>query len=299
MNVLLSMSVFKRVVETESFSVVARELGLSQPTVSKHVATLEEYLSIKLLRRNTRRLSLTEVGKQYYEQCRQILDQLSEIEVNIRNQQSRPTGTLRLNTPITYGELQIIPLIWKFLARYPELNIDLVMDDHYVDVIKEGVDLAIRVGPLNSSSLIAMKIGSYSRFTVAGKNYLASHGEPERPGDLKFHQCILFTLMSDQNEWHYTGPAGKETVQVNGRFSVNNATAMREAVVQNLGIAIVPLWLIKDYLEQGKVKIILKNHTPDPMAIHALYPERRYVPAKVRCFIDFLKEEINKTGFSI
>jgi len=293
MDVLLSMSVFRRVVETGNFSEVAREMEMSQPTVSKHVAALESRLNVKLLNRSTRSLSLTDVGKHYYDRSVTLLDELYETESTLQNQQSQPTGTLRINTPVTFGELNIVPHIWQFLSEYPELNIDLIMDDHYVDLVKEGVDMAIRVGPLTDSSLISRKIGDSPRVAVASPEYLAVNGEPETLQDLKTHNCIVYMLLTTLNEWHFTGAQGKESIRVKGRFSVNNPAAIRQAVLADQGIAITPLWLMDDCIKKGDAKVILDQYMPTPLEIHAIYPGRRFVPAKVRCFIDFIRTKLN------
>jgi len=292
MNVLLSMKVFRRVAETENFSEVARELNLSQPSVSKHVAALEKHLNTKLLNRSTRQLNLTDIGKQYYKHCAHILDELLEIETTLGKQQAVPTGTLRINVPVTFGELDIVPHLWEFLAEYPELNIDLIMDDHYIDLVKEGVDLSIRIGPLTDSSLIARKIGDSPRVTVASLDYLAEYGEPETLQDLDAHKCIVYTLLTTRNEWHFSGPNGQESIRVNGRFSVNNPRSIRQAVLAGQGIAVTPIWLMGEYLESGQVKVILDNFEPTPLEIHAVYPERHFVPAKVRLFIEYIKEKL-------
>jgi len=293
MDVLLAMSVFRRVAETENFSAAARELGMSQPSVSKHVAALEKYLNVKLLNRSTRQLSLTDAGKQYYDRCIHILDELLETESILRNQQSLPTGTLRINTPVTFGELCIMPHIWEFLAEYPDLNIDLIMDDHYVDLVKGGVDLAIRVGPMTDSNLIARSIGDSPRVTVASPGYIATNGEPENLQGLKNHNCIVYTLLTTRNEWHFSGPDGKQSVGVSGRFSVNNPRSIRQAVLEGQGIAVTPLWLIGDYIKKGQVKVILKKYTPTSLEISAVYPERRFVPVKVSYFIDYIRTKLN------
>lgn len=290
MNLLLSMSVFRRVAEAGSFSTVARETDTSQPTVSKHVAALEKHLGIKLISRSTRQLNLTEAGKQYYEQCTRILDELAETEADLRQQHTLPTGTLRVNVPVTFGRLEIVPRLWEFLARYPDLNVELIMDDHQIDLVKEGVDMAIRVGVLADSSMIARKIGDSPRVTVASPDYLAIHGEPQTLQDLKQHDCIVYTLLSTRNTWHFTGPRGKETIRVRGRFTTNNPDAIREAALAGTGIAVTPTWLIGNCVEQGKLKILLQDYVPTPFEIHAVYPERRFVPAKVRSFIDYLRE---------
>ncbi len=291
MDVLVSMSVFRRVAEKGNFSEVAREMEISQPTVSKHVAALENRLNVKLLNRSTRSLSLTDVGKHYYDRCVHILDELQETESTLRNQQSQPKGTLRINTPVTFGELEIAPLLWDFLEKYPELSIDLIMDDRYVDLVKEGVDMAIRVGPMEDSSLVSCKIGGSPRFSVASTDYLTENGEPTSLQVLKKHNCIVYMLLTTLNEWHFTGPNGKESIRVHGRFSVNNPRVMRQAVLAGQGIAITPQWLIGDDIKAGKVKVILSDYIPTPLEIHVVYPDRRLVPAKVSCFIEYIKEK--------
>lgn len=288
MDVLAAMGLFRRVVEVGSFSAVARETGQSQPTVSRSVSELEQRLSTKLINRSTREINMTDAGKQYYAYCVRILNDLSEAESNIRNDQSQLCGTLRVNTPITFGRMEILPKLWGFYDLYPELNIDLMMDDHYVDLVKEGVDVSIRVGPKTDSSLIARKICDSQRVMVANQNYIDMHGEPKTLQDLKQHNCIVYTLLTTHNEWHFTGPNGKESIRVRGRFSTNNPDAIREAVIAGAGIAVTPLWLVKDYLNKGSLNILLPNYQPTPLEIHALYPERQFVTTRVRFFIDYL-----------
>ncbi|GMR16597.1 MAG: LysR family transcriptional regulator [Gammaproteobacteria bacterium] len=294
MDVLLSMSVFRRVAETANFSSVAREMALSQPTVSKHIASLEKHLKVKLISRSTRQLSLTDIGKQYYQRCVHILDEINETETILRAQQTQPTGNLRINTPVTFGEISIVPHLWEFITQYPLLNIELIMDDHYVDLVKDGVDMAIRVGPLSDSSMIARKIGISPRVTVASPKYLATRGIPETLQDLKEHDCIVYTLLTTRNEWHFSGPQGREIITVSGRFSVNNPRTIRQAVLEHQGIAVTPKWLINDYIESKQLTVILEKYIPTPLEIHALYPDRQFVPAKVRCFIEYMKNKFNE-----
>ena len=294
MDVLSSMSVFRRVVETENFSAVARELDMSQPNVSKHIAALEKHLNVKLLNRSTRQLSLTDAGKQYYDRCIHILDELIETESALRNQQLLPTGTLRINTPVTFGELCIMPHLWQFLDQYPDLNIDLIMNDHYADLVKGGVDLAIRVGPMSDSNLIARKIGDSPRVTVASPEYLEANGVPENLQDLNNHNCIVYTLLTTRNQWHFNGPDGNESVRVKGRFTVNNPRSIRQAVLAGQGIAVTPLWLIDDCIQSGQVSVILNDYVPTSLEISAVYPERHFVPAKVSYFIDYIRNKLDE-----
>jgi DNA-binding transcriptional LysR family regulator len=289
MDLITSMSIFKRVVEAGSFSAVARETGLSQPTVSKHIAELENRLDTKLLNRSTRQLSLTEAGKEYYDRCSLILSDLEQLESSVGQCRSEPTGTLRINVPVTFGRMYLLPILWEFMNQYPDLKLDLVMDDGYIDLVKDGVDLAIRVGPLPDSSLIARKIGDSPRVTVVSPDYLAEHGEPKTLSDLKEHSCIVYTFLTTRNEWHFKGSEGEEKLRVYGRFSASNPDAIRDAVIAGIGIAVTPLWLIHDALTQGKVKVILTDYSPTPLEVHAVYPDRRFVPSRVGLFINYLK----------
>ncbi|HAJ92083.1 MAG TPA: LysR family transcriptional regulator, partial [Gammaproteobacteria bacterium] len=246
MDTFVSMSVFRSVVEAGSFSAVSRAMGLSQPSVSKHVAALEKRLGTRLLNRSTRQLKLTEAGQEHYEHCVRILEDLAESESSVGTGKSQPIGTLRISTPTAFGRLQVLPHLWKFLAEYPELKVDVLMDDHNIDLVKEGIDVVLRMGPMANSSLIAQKIGDFPRVIVASPGYLATRGEPKVLADLKNHECLVFTLLATRNEWHFTGKKGAEKVRVNGRFSTNSPDAIRDAALADMGIAVVPLWLIEE-----------------------------------------------------
>jgi len=296
MDTFVSMSIFRRVVETGSFSAVARETGLSQPTISKHVIALEERLGTRLLNRSTRQLNLTEAGKEHYEYCTRILDDLAEAEASVGRGKSETAGTLRISMPIAFGRLQVLPRQWEFMAAYPELKLDLILDDRNTDLVKDGIDMVIRMGPMADSSLIAQQIGACARVTVASPGYLAAHAEPRTLSDLKSHECLVFTLLATRNIWHFTGRKGDENIRVNGRFSTNSPDAIREAVLADMGIAVVPMWLIDGCIEDGRLQIVLEDYTPIPMAVHAAYPDRRFVAKKVRYFIDHLRNTLESSA---
>lgn len=295
MDLVSGMSMFRRVVEAESFSAVARETGVSQPTISKHISALEKHLGVKLLNRSTRHLALTEAGNEYYQHCTRILDELAEAEASVGKQQNELTGSLRINVPVSFGRLEILPLLWSFMKAYPAINLDIVMDDHYVDLVKEGIDLAIRVGPLFDSSLVARKLGNYKRLTVASQAYLDEFGEPKTLEDLKQHSCIVFTLLTTGNKWQYFEKGELKKVRVKGRISTSSPDTMREAALQGFGIAVAPTWLVQDSVDDGSLKAILTDYMPTPMELNAIYPERHYVPAKVHALIDHLRENIGSS----
>lgn len=290
MDRITCMKSFVRTVETGSFSAVAREMETTQPTISKQIAELEEYLGVQLLIRSTRSLSLTEEGTRFYEHCQRIIDAIAQAEASVGRQQ-KPSGVVRVNCPVSFGQFQIVPRMKAFLDRYPDLKVDLMMSDRFVDLVEEGVDLAIRIGELNDSSVIAHRIGTTRRVAIGSVSYFEKAGEPQIPQDLIHHNCIVYTQLSTANEWYFQGLKEPVKVNVKGNFQANNSTAVREAVLSGLGIAVSPIWLFGDLLNCGVIKVILKDYQPTPLPIHAVYRRSRFQPVKVRCFIDFLASE--------
>jgi len=287
------MGIYRRVIETGSFTAVANETGLTQPTISKHIAALESHYGIKLINRSTRQLHPTDIGMEFYERCCQILDEMDDMDSQLLEQQSLPTGKLRVNAPVTFSRLAILPILWPFLKQYPELKFDMFMDDNYVDLVKEGIDVAIRIGPLTDSTLIAKKIGTMKRYTVASPEYIARHGAPGTIRDLLDHNCLIYNLLTTRNEWFFYGDKGIETIVVNGNFSTNNPDAIRGALLAGLGIAASPDWLVEKDIEQGRLIELLPDSKPTSLDINAIYPQRRFLPAKVRLFINYLQSEFN------
>jgi len=292
MDKISAMQIFRRVAESGSFSAVSREMHLSQPTISKQIAALEDNLGTKLLSRSTRQLNLTDAGQRYYERSCLILDELAETEADIRQQQNLPTGILRVNIPIAAGRMKILPCMWEFVNTYPDLKMDTIFDDSYVDLVKEGVDVAIRIGELADSSLVAKKIGTIPRYMVASTAYLEKFGEPKTLQDLQQHNCLIYNLLNTRNEWHFDGKHGKQKMSVQGRFSSNSPDAIRQAVLQDQGIAVMLGWLVEDDIAQGKMKVIMEDYIPIALDINAVYPQRRFMPAKVSLFISYLQEKL-------
>lgn len=290
MDRLTCMKTFVRAVEANSFSAVAREMEMTQPTVSKQIAALEEYLGVQLLRRSTRSLNLTDEGARFYQHCQRILEVVAEAEASVGRQQ-KPSGLLRVSCPVSFGRFQIVPRLKEFLGRYPDIKIDLLMADHFIDLVEEGVDLSIRIGNIQDTSLILQQIGITKRVTIGSVSYFKQAGEPQTLDDLIHHNCIVYTQHKTGNEWHFQKEKGVIKVSVNGNFQTNNSTAIREAVLSGLGIAVSPVWLFADAINQGELKIVLKDYQPTLLPIYALYRRGRFHPAKVRCFIDFLAAE--------
>jgi LysR family transcriptional regulator, regulator for bpeEF and oprC len=289
-DVLKSMATFQRVVEAGSFSAVARENNQSQSSISKLVAALEQHLSTKLLNRSTRQLTLTEEGQEYYGYCCQIINDLAEAEASVGEKQSQPVGTLRISATEPFGKIYIVPFLWDFLSQYPELKMDLILDNRYVDLVKEGIDVAIRVGPLQDSSLIARKVGSSARVVVASPDYLARRGEPKQPSDLEKHDCITYSLSQAPTSWDFKSAGKIQKITVSGRLRASSPDVIGEATVAGLGISTMMLYSANEYIRQGKLKVILREFELPPYDINAVYTERKFVPQKVKSLISFLRE---------
>ena len=290
MDRIACMQSFVRAIEMNSFSAVAREQQTTQPTISKQIAALEKYLGVQLLTRSTTHLSLTEEGKKYYQYCQQILETVAEAEASLTGKE-RATGFLRLGCPVLFGQMQIVPRLKTFMKRYPDVKIDLMMTDRFVDIVEDGLDLLIRIGNRLDSSLIGNRIGTTRRVTVATRGYFEQVGEPQKPDDLVNHDCIVYTHLATGNEWHFQGTDGTIKVRVGGCFQTNSSVAIRAAVLSGLGIAVAPVWMFGDEIYRGDLKVVLEDYQPTPLQIQAFYRRSRFYPAKITCFIDFLAEE--------
>lgn len=284
MNKLLWMHCFVRAVETGSFSAVARELGIGQPNVSRHIASLEKMLGIRLLHRSTRHLVVTLDGQRYYTQARQALDVIAQAESDARGQHN-PHGLVRVACPYGLGLETIMPVLPVFLSRYPDVEVELRLGDSYIDLVAEGMDIAIRGGVLKDSALRARRVGTSQRICVASAVYLDRYGEPQQPADLLQHQCLIYTLMSSGG-W----PFKDGDVHVKGRLRLNSLEAVRSAVLQDLGIAYLPSWMVAEQLQSGVLKPLLMAHAGAPTPLNVLYSADRLLPQRAAVFIDFIVE---------
>lgn len=280
---------FVRTVETGSFSAVAREMNTTQPTISKQIAALEEYLDVQLLIRSTRKVSLTDQGIRFYQHSQLVLAALAEAESSVGSRHI-PSGVLRVNCSVAFGQMQIVPHLKRFFDRYPDLQVDLTMSDYYVDLVEEGIDLAIRIGNFRNLNLIAEPIGMTRLVTVGSVTYFEKFAEPQVPADLIHHNCIVYTRQSTRNEWQFQGT----TVTVRGNLQVNDSAALREAVIAGIGIGTSPMWAFSEGLKNKSIKIILENYEPAPLPIQAVYRRGHFQSAKVKCFIDFLIDEFDR-----
>jgi DNA-binding transcriptional LysR family regulator len=288
MDRVTTLSVFAKVVESSSFAAAARHFGLSPAMVSKHILSLEERLGARLLNRTTRQVSPTEIGREFYERATRILADLDEAEQAASALQATPKGLLRLNGPLSFGIRHLSPAILDYLAACPDAEIDVTLSDRVVDLVEEGFDLAIRIGRLADSSLIARRIAPCRIVVCAAPAYLKKHGAPRRPADLAAHNCLGYSYAALRNEWRFTGPDGVESVRVAGRLNANNGDVLRLAALRGEGIVIQPTFLIGDDLASGELVPILPGFVPDELVIQAVYPHSRHLSVKVRSFIDFL-----------
>ncbi|MCT4657194.1 MAG: LysR family transcriptional regulator [Cohaesibacter sp.] len=288
MDILTGMRTFCAVVEERSFVRAAQKLEISAALTSKYVAQLEERLGARLLNRTTRSLALTEEGQAYFERCSQILDQFDEMEAAIKDKQGKPHGRLLVSAPISLGESHLSAAIAQFLQLHEGISIELRLSDRFINIVDEGFDLAIRMGQLGDSSLIARKLAPMYAATVASADYLAQHGEPKHPSELTGHECIHDTNFLGGKLWPYQNEEGEWTIPTSGRFAVNSAQAARAAALANVGIAALPRYIVKKDIDEGRLIEILPDYMRASGAVYALYPHNRHLAMKVRVFVDFM-----------
>jgi len=289
MDRLAAMEAFVRVAETGSFSAAARRLGVSKSLVSRQIAALEGELGARLFNRTTRSLTLTEEGRGYQTQLVRILGDIEAANAAVSHLQVTPRGRLRVNAPMSFGTLHLAPAVRDFLDRYPEVDLDLVLNDRFVDLIEEGFDLALRIGRLADSSLVARKLAPMRLVVCGSPAYLARHGTPARPADLKRHRCLAYSGNALHDEWRFREPDGGETaIGIEGRLRVNNGDVLRVAALQGLGLVNLPSFIVGGDLQAGALVSVLSEYAPPEAGIHAIYPQGRHLSPKVRALVDFL-----------
>jgi DNA-binding transcriptional LysR family regulator len=282
---------FHSVVKHSSFAKAADELSLSPSGVSRIVTRLEERLGVRLVQRTTRSLSLTEAGAAFYARASQILADLLDAEAEVQKATAQPRGNLRITASIGFGQLYVSPLLELILERFPELSLDLTLTNRFVDIIDEGIDLAIRIGALSDSRLIARRLCNNQRVLVASPSYLARRGVPTRPDELTEHDVVIFTGFSKAREWKLVGPDGTISVAVSGRIATNNLDVLTHAAKKGLGITVGPTMAVNQALLSGELVRVLEPYEFEPSAIFAVYPSARQLSTKVRAVVDFLVEK--------
>ncbi len=291
MHEIGAIPIFVAVVEKGGFTAAADRLGISKSAVSKRITQLEARLGVQLLFRSTRRISLTEAGERYFEHAVEAFAAAKEAEDAVAQLQGAPRGRLRLNAPMSFGRLHIASLIPEFLKRFPEIKIDIVLDDRVVDLVDGGFDIAIRVAVLRDSAMIARKLAPCHNVLVAAPDYIAKHGEPQGPADLLNHNCLHHPYLAGPHEWTFSGPGEPITVETAGNYQVNNSEALLEAVIGGSGIGRLPTFIAGPAIGSGRLVRLLEQYSMPSQTIYAVFPERRHLPAKVRVFVDFTIEK--------
>jgi DNA-binding transcriptional LysR family regulator len=293
MDKLSAMAVFAKVAEAKSFSAAAQRLGISKSAASKQVSNLERSLKARLLNRTTRRLSLTEVGAAFYEHCARMLAEAEAAELAVSRLYAEPRGVLRVTAPAAFGHLHIAPGIPDFLARYPDMSVQIVMNDRQVDLVEEGFDVAIRMTREQTPNVVARRLAPVRWAVCATPDYLREHGTPRTPVDLTGHNCLFYSFLEASSEWRFTAKAGESTVRVAGNFTVNNSEALREAVLKGIGIALLPTFTVGTDVREGRLQQVLREyraHGTFGSDVYAVYLPTRYLSPKVRAFVDFFVE---------
>ncbi len=281
---------FVAVVESESFTTAAQQLAISTAQVSRQVSALENRLSTKLLYRTTRKVSVTEAGQLYYQHCRQLLDGVKEAEQALVHLQSKPQGILKITAPNAYGEQHVIPLINDFMSQHSALSVDCQLTNEQVDLINEGFDLAIRVGKLTDSSLVAKRLASRKLITCCSPDYIAQYGKPENISTLNTHQCLQGTLPY----WRFQETNSEKSIRIKGRLHCNSGLALLDASLKGIGIVQLPDYYVDDAIQQGLLVQVLEQYTPVEEGIWAVYPQNRHLSPKVRMFVDYLDKHFQQ-----
>ncbi len=292
------MQIFSAVVRSGSFSAAGRALGLTPSAVSKKVSALEKRLATRLIHRTTRRLNITEAGRVFLERSEAILSDVEEAEAMLAEIGHVPRGRLRVNGTVGFTRMQVLPLVPDFLQAHPDIELELTLTDATVDLVEEGIDVAIRLGELPDSSLVARKLGESRRVICATPDYLARHGTPDSPEELAGHNCLTLSAAAGHNEWRLHTPGGAKLIRVSGNFTTNLSDALYEALLAGTGIARLSTFMVGPDIQAGRLVPLLEAQNREVQQIHAVYPHRRHLPPKVACFTDFLSERLTPAPWS-
>ena len=283
------------VVETSSFTAASERLGISKALVSKYVGEVESKLDIRLFNRTTRKLALTDAGRRYYQQSVALLEQYTSLVDNVTGEQTKPRGLLRVSAPVTFGEMVLSPLLPKFLALYPDLKIELILTNSAIDMLEEGIDVRLRIGGVDDSSMIARHLKTFPLVLCAAPKYIQQYGQPKTPQQITEHNCIIDSNFRIGKQWPIISPQGQaETIDVQSTIAVNSPQSVREIAIAGGGIAMIPKFIVEDAINDGRLLTILPDYTTLEFGLFAIYPHRKYVAKKVRCFIDFTLAQFAK-----
>jgi LysR family transcriptional regulator for bpeEF and oprC len=293
MQDLRTLAIFVKVAERLSFVRAATDLGITQSGVSNAISRLEDQIGTPLLARTTRKVSLTEHGAAYFERCRQALAELEEAELVLKNAQLKPSGNLRIDMPVSFGRIKVVPLLGAFQARYPDISLRVTFNDRYVDHIEESVDISFRFGNLQDSSLIARRLGGAQLSVVGAPRYFAKFGQPKKPEDLAAHNCLAFTFRDTRlaREWRFAQAGGETALAIQGTMSLSDGAAVCDAACAGYGLAQLQDFFIDALIARGRLVAVLDKFKPQPQPIWLVYPQARHLSPKVRVFVDFMAEK--------
>lgn len=292
MNPFEDMRIFSQVMESGSFTAAADKLGLSKQFVSRRLMALEERLGVRLLNRSTRRLDPTPLGQSYYESALRLLAEVEQVEQGIAGQTSEPRGTVRLSAPLSFAVAHLGELLPAFLQRYPQVSVEVDLSDRSVDLLAEGYDLALRIGVLEDSTLIARRLAAIERVYCASPDYLQRCGTPSRPDELASHDCLPYGH-GRQVQWRFVEQGKARVVTVCGRMRANNGDLLREAAISGMGITYLPTFIVGEALAEGKLVAVLQDFAPEPLQLSAVYPQHRQSARPVQALIEFLRERLS------
>ncbi len=294
MDKLLAMKTFVQIVDRGSLTAAAEVLDRSLPSVVRSLASLEDALSTRLLNRTTRRIALTDEGRHYLERCRGILADIEEAELALTAQQREPSGLLRVTAPVTFGQMHVAQSITRFLEHFERVQIELLLLDRVVNMVEEGIDVAIRIGQLNDSSMIATPVGQIRQVVCANPKLLKHTGVPERPEELSHHDCLRFTGIAPGTTWHFVEKGKQLSVQVAGSFMCNQAIATTEACAASIGFGLFLSYQVEPLVKEGKLKIVLEDFEPAPVPVSVVYPHAKLMSTRVRVFVDWMAQELRQ-----
>ncbi len=295
----MEMAAFAAVVDAGSFVAAADTLRISKTAVSRYVDALEQRIDVRLLHRTTRRLSLTEEGRIFYQRARDILTAMDDAEAEVSLRTQAPSGLIRVNVPLSFGVSHLAPLWGRFMAAYPQIDLDVALNDRLVDLVDEGYDLAVRISSLPDSSLVSRKLATTEMLACASPGYLAHYGAPEHPGDLAQHRVLAYTGLSGKDEWRFEGPDGEAVVRTRARVYSNNGDTCRAMALGDAGIILQPSFMVSDDLRRGNLIKVLPEYRSRKLGIYAVYPSRKQLPLKVRCLVDFLVEAFKRPPWEV
>ncbi len=287
---LVDLRSYVAVIECASFVGAAEQLQVSTAAISRRIAALERALGTQLISRTTRRLDITDAGREFYANAVNVFQLLGEAEERARAGRESVAGVLRVAAPLSFGIQKVAPVLPAFLQRHPDLKVHLLLEDRYTDLQAEGIDVAIRIGSLRDSTLVATRIGTIERLFCAAPSYLAEKGEPQRPASLKEHCCLNYSLLSVREEWGAAFGKSNDLIDIQSRLSANNAEVLRECAIQGMGITLLPRFAIEDALSDGRLRQVLPTFSPVPFGLYAVRISRQFTPARLRLFIEFLRE---------